>query len=40
MDSLNLEFSLYGSKHVCARTDAVFLPLSDVSTRAVTLLFA
>ena len=38
MASLNPEFALYGSKNECAMTYSVFVPLSQVSTRAVTLL--
>ena len=37
MDGLNPEFALYGFKNECARTDTIFFPLSEVSTRAVTL---
>ena len=37
MESLNLEFALYGNKDKCALTDTVFFPPSEVSTRAVTL---
>ena len=37
MDSLSLEFALYGSKNKCARTDTVFFPISQVCTRGVTL---
>ena len=36
MKSLNLEVAIYGSKSECARTDTVFFPLSEVSTKAVT----
>ena len=37
MESLNPKLTLYGSKNQCAMTDAVFLPLYEVSTRKVTL---
>ena len=37
MESLNPEFTLYVRYNEYARTDSVFLPLSEVSTRAVTL---
>ena len=38
MESLNTELALYGSKTECAGTDKVFIPLSEVSTRALTLV--
>ena len=36
--SLNPELALYGSKNLCARTDNVFLQLSQVSEGAVSLI--
>ena len=36
--SLNPDFSLYGRNNWCTRTDTVFYPLSEVSTRTVTLV--
>ena len=37
MDSINPKFARYGGTNACARTNALLLPLSDVSTRAVSL---
>ena len=37
MESLNPELALYGSKNECARTNIVLLPISEVSTGAVSL---
>ena len=34
MESPNPEFALYGVTHKCVRTDTVFFPLSEVSSRA------
>ena len=31
MESVNLEFDLYGSKNGCTRTDTVSSPLSEIS---------
>ena len=36
IESLNVEFALYNSKNLCARTDPFFFPLFEVSPRAVT----
>ena len=30
MESIYTELALYGSKNECARTDTVFLPISEV----------
>ena len=37
MEILNMDFSVYGSKIKCARTDTVFFPMSEGCTRGVTL---
>ena len=37
MESPNPMFALYGSTNECARTNMLLLPLSEVSTRAVSL---
>ena len=37
MESLNPKFALYDSKKLCAWTDTLFISLSEVDTRAVTL---
>ena len=37
MEIINLEFPIYGSENKCARTNTVFLPLSEVSTGAISL---
>ena len=37
MESIYTELALYGSKNECARTDTVFLPLSEVCDGTVSL---
>ena len=37
MESINTELALYGSKNECARTDTVFLPISEVCNGTVSL---
>ena len=37
MESIYTELALYGSKNVCARTDTVFLPISEVCDGTVSL---
>ena len=37
MESIHLELALSGSKNVCARTDTVFFPISEVSEGTVSL---
>ena len=37
MESPNPEFALYGSKNLCAKTNMLFIPLSEVNTGAVSL---
>ena len=37
MKSIYTELALYGSKHECARTDTVFLPISEVCNGTVSL---
>ena len=38
MESTYTKLALYGSKNECARTDAVFLPISEVCNDTVSLL--
>ena len=38
MESIYTELALYGSKNECARTDTVFLPISEVCNGTVSLL--
>ena len=38
MESIYAELALYGSKNECARTDAVFLPISEVCDGTVSLI--
>ena len=38
MKSIYKELALYGSKNECARTDTVFLPISEVSDGKVSLV--
>ena len=38
MESIYIELALYGSKNECARTDTVFLPISEVCDDMVSLL--
>ena len=38
MESIYTELALYGSKNVCARTDTVFLPISEVCDDMVSLV--
>ena len=37
MESIYTELALYGSKHKCARTDTVFLTISEVCDGTVSL---
>ena len=37
MESTYTELALYGSKNECARTDTVFLPISEVCDSTVSL---
>ena len=37
MESIYTELALYGSKNECARTDTVFLPISEVCDGKVSL---
>ena len=37
MESVYTEIALYGSKNECARTDIVFLPISEVCDGTVSL---
>ena len=37
MESIYTELALYGSKNECARTDTVFLPISEVCDGTVSL---
>ena len=37
MESIYTELALYGSKNECARADTVFLPISKVCNRMVSL---
>ena len=37
MESIYTELGLYGSKNECARTDIVFLPISEVCDGTVSL---
>ena len=37
MESIYTKLALYGSKNECARTDTVFLPLSEVCNGTVSL---
>ena len=37
MESIYIELALYGRKNECARTDAVFLPISEVCNDTVSL---
>ena len=37
MESICTELALYGSKNECARTDTVFLPISEVCDDTVSL---
>ena len=37
MESIYTELALYGSKHECARTDIVFLPICEVCDGTVSL---
>ena len=39
MESVYKELALYGSKNLCARTDTVFLPISEVCDGTVYLGF-
>ena len=39
MESKYTEWALYGSKNVFARTDTVFLPISEVCDGKVSLIF-
>ena len=38
MDSIYIELALNGSKNECARTDTVFLPISEVCDGTVSLV--
>ena len=38
MESIYLELALCGSKNLCAWTDTVFFPISEVSKGTVSLL--
>ena len=38
MESIYTEIALYGSKSECARTDTVFLPISEVCDGTVSLI--
>ena len=37
MESLYPELALFDSKHYCARTDIIFIPISEVSKGTVSL---
>ena len=37
MESIYTELALYGSKNECARTDTVFLPISEVCNGKLSL---
>ena len=37
MESIRTELALYGSKNECARTETVFLPISEVCDGTVSL---
>ena len=39
MECIYTELALYGSKYECARTDTVFLPISEVCDGKVSLMF-
>ena len=38
MESIHTNLALYGSKDVCARTDTVFLPISEACNGTVSLM--
>ena len=38
MESIYTKLALYGSKNECARTDTVFLPISEVCNSTVSLI--
>ena len=38
MESIHIELALYASKNECARTDTVFLPMSEVCGGTVSLV--
>ena len=38
MESIYTELSLYGSKNECARTEPVFIPISEVCAGTVSLI--
>ena len=38
MESIFTELALYGSKNDCARTETVFLPISKVLDRSVSII--